>query len=405
LLIKIWVLKNRKIRRSKMARKPSFQYKKTPSGWKVEIPERLSPTGSRQRVFFETRDGAKNYAANLRTEYEDHGTKASAISPSLADEAQRAIELLEPYGISLLEAARAAVEKKKAELASTVIEDAIAAFMKSKTNRSDAHTKAYGYMKRDLLLSFPGRLMSSITGAELLEHTEEASSTSATFNALARLIGAFWRWCAKHPRDWCDAKTVEVLERKETTKDEIGVLQAKQCQKLLDTAAKHYPDCVPGLAIALFTGLRKAELGRLRKDDITNSGINLPAASTKTGRRRFIHTPAPLAAWLKKFPIEDTVLPLNWHKKEKAVRRLAGWRVWSDLIEPHEPPSDLPAWPHNALRHTHASVHVALGKPLESLTFEFGHSGGAQVLKSHYVGVMPKVEANKILKIRPTSMR
>jgi integrase len=384
-----------------MARKPSFQFKKTPSGWKVEIPERLSPTGRRQRVFFETRDEAKDYAAGLRADYEDHGTKASVISPSLADEAQRAIELLEPYGISLLEAARAAVEKKKAELASNVIEDAIAAFLKSKTNRSDAHTKAYGYMKRDLLVSFPGRMMSSITAAELLEHAEEASSTPATFNALARLIGAFWRWCAKHPRDWCEAKTVEILERKDTTKDEIGVLRAKECRKLLDTAAKHYPDCVPGMAIAMFTGLRKAELERLRKDDITKAGINLPATSAKTGRRRFIHTPAPLAAWLKAYPIEDTVLPLNWHKKEKAVRRLAGWRVWSDFVDPPEPPGDLPDWPHNALRHTHASVHVALGKPLEELTFEFGHSGGAQVLKSHYVGVMPRAEANKIMKIRP----
>lgn len=349
-----------------MARKPSFQFKKTPSGWKVEIPERLSPTGRRQRVFFETRDEAKDYAADLRAGYEEHGTQACVISPSLADEAQRAVKLLEPYGISLLEAARAAVEKKKAELASKAIEEAIEAFLKSRTTRSEAHNKAYGYMRRDLLVSFPGRMMSSITAAELLEHVEEASSTAATFNALARLIRAFWRWCAKHPRDWCDDKTVEVLERKDTTKDEIGVLKAKQCQKLLDTAAKHYPDCVPGLAIALFTGLRKAELERLRKDDITKSGINLPAASTKTGRRRFIHMPAPLAAWLKSYPIEDTILPLNWHKKEKAVRRLAGWRVWSDFVDPPKPPSDLPEWPHNALRHTHASVHVALGNPSRS---------------------------------------
>jgi hypothetical protein len=95
-----------------VARKPSFQYKKTPSGWKVEIPERLSPTGKRQRIFFETRDEAKDYVADMRSDYEEHGTKASVISPSLADEAQRAVELLKPYGISLLEAARMAVKKK-----------------------------------------------------------------------------------------------------------------------------------------------------------------------------------------------------------------------------------------------------------------------------------------------------
>lgn len=384
-----------------MARKPSFQYRKTKSGWKVEIPERLSPDGRRQRVFFSTRDEAKDYAAELRADYEEHGTKASIIAPSLADEAQRATDMLAPYGISLIEAARMAVERKKAEMASTPIEDAIDAFLKSKATRSDAHTKAYGYMKRDLLASFPGRTMSSITGAELLKHAENAASTPATFNALAKLIGAFWRWCAKHPRDWCDAKTVEVLEHKDATRGAIGVLTAKQCKTLLETAAEHYPDCVPGFAIALFTGIRKAELERLNTEDITRGGITLPAASTKTGRRRFIHMPAPLAAWLKAHPVQDPVLPLNWHKKEKAVRRLAGWRVWSDFVEPNEPPAGLPEWPQNALRHTHASVHVALGKPLESLTFEFGHSGGAQVLKSHYVGVMPKAEANKIMKLRP----
>jgi len=95
------------------------------------------------------------------------------------------------------------------------------------------------------------------------------------------------------------------------------------------------------------------------------------------------------------------LLPSNWAKKEKAVRRLAGWKVCSDLVTPHKAPDNLLPWPHNALRHTHASVLVALGKPIESLTFEFGHAGGTQVLKSHYVGVIPKSEAVKIMKIAP----
>lgn len=111
--------------------------------------------------------------------------------------------------------------------------------------------------------------------------------------------------------------------------------------------------------------------------------------------------PPPLKPWLEEFLLDNTVLPSNWSKKEKAVRRLAGWKVWSSMVVPNAPPADLPEWPHNALRHTHASVLVALGTPLETLTFEFGHSGGTQVLKSHYVGVMPKSEAEEIVKIKP----
>lgn len=384
-----------------MPRKPSFKYTHTPSGWKVEIPDRLSPTGKRQRAFFATRDEAKGYAADLRSDYEDHGTKASVIRPSLADEATRAAALLEPYGISLLEAARIVIAAKDSELASSTIENALTAFIQTKEDRSEAHANAYGYMQRDLLKSFAGRALSSITATELLSHTEKYAPTPSGFNGLTRLISAFWRWCAKHPRDWCDANRVEVLERKETRKSEIGVLNAAQCGDLLEAARRHFPDCVPGFAISLFTGMRKAELSRLKRSDITATGINLPALSTKTGRRRFIEMPAALASWLDAYPVGETVLPASWAKKEKAIRRLAGWKVWSDFVDPATPPDELPEWPRNALRHTHASVHVALGKPLEALTFEFGHSGGAQVLKSHYIGVMPKSEARKIVALRP----
>jgi len=386
-----------------MARKPSFKFSKTPSGWKVEIPERLSPTGIRQRAFFSTRDEAKNYAADLRAKYEDHGQNASGIKPSLAEEATIAAEMLKPFGISLLEAARMAVTSKQTELQSSLIETALSAFVKIKSTRSDSHAKAYRNMERILIESFPGRMLSSISGSELFDTVDSHTGTPATFNYLSRLVSAFWRWCARHPREWCDAKRVEMLERMETTKGEIGVLSSADCKNLMAAAEKHYPECVPGFAISLFTGMRKAELVRLQPGDITMEGINLPAASTKTGRRRFIQMPIPLKAWLEAHPVGDTVLPANWPKKEKAVRRLAGWKVWSDLVETPAPPADFPEWPHNALRHTHASVLVAMGTPLETLTFEFGHSGGAQVLKAHYVGVMPKAEATKILNLQPRS--
>lgn len=385
-----------------MARKPSFKYSKTPSGWKVEIPERLSPSGIRQRAFFGTRDEAKNYAADLRSKYEDHGQNASAIKPSLAEEATIAAEMLSPFGISLLEAVRLAVASKQAELQSSMIEDALVAFLKTKSNRSDCHAKAYRNMERILKESFPGRMLCSISGSELLEVVDSHTGTAATFNYLTRLVSAFWRWCARHPRDWCDAKRVEVLERRDTIKGEIKVLKASECKRLLSVAEKHYPECVLGFAIPLFTGIRSAELSRLQPDDITNDGIKVPPAeSTKNKRRRFIQMPTPLKAWLKAYPIGDSVLPENWAKKEKAVRHLAGWKVWSGLVDPPVPPDNFPEWPHNALRHTHATVWLAMGNPMEALIFEFGHSGGVQVLKSNYVGVMSKAEAKKIMNIRP----
>ena len=63
-----------------MARHPRFTYRKTANGSKVEVPSALSPTGKRQRFFYETRDKAKEAAADLKKKHEEHGSQASPLS-------------------------------------------------------------------------------------------------------------------------------------------------------------------------------------------------------------------------------------------------------------------------------------------------------------------------------------
>jgi integrase len=222
-------------------------------------------------------------------------------------------------------------------------------------------------------------------------------------------VRAIWNWCAKPPRKWCDTEAIKHLDSKGTVTAEVGTLTAAQAAKLLQTAENHLPDCVPAFAIAIFTGMRQQEIDRLTPGDITGEGITVPATSAKTKRRRFVQMPEPLAAWLIAYPVGESVTPSNWSRKEKAVRRLAGWKVWSDHVctmgfKPAmdaTPPDDLPEWPQNALRHTAATVSIALGKPIEQLTFEHGHVGGLEMLRRHYVGAMPKAEALKIWALRP----
>ena len=384
-----------------MARKPEFSYTAVGDRWKVEIPSRYSPSGKRERAFFPTRDKAKAYAAEMKEKIATHGTLASNIKPSLADDATMAVKMLEPYGLTLLEAVKRIVEIEKAKAASMGVPTALKEFLLTKEAKSTWQTRAYDQMSFAFELDFGERMLSTITPSELITHVENCTGTNSTFNSRATSIKTFWRWCSKLPRNWCDVKTIEVLERREIRKSSIGVLTADQCQVLMRTAEEHYPECVPAFAINLFTGIRNAELERLEPEDITAEGLNLAVDATKTKKRRFIEMPPVLAAWLDAYPVADTVLPANWFRKEKAVRRKAGWNVWCDLFDPAKAPDDFPEWPGNALRHTHASVMVALGKPLDNLTFEFGHSGGAAVLKAHYVGVMTKAEAIKVWTLGP----
>ena len=392
-----------------MAKPVRFVPKKTPQGnWRLNIPAKFSASGKRERHFFTTKEKALAAAEELKGKREVFGTQATAVSPSLAEAAVAAEALLQPLGIGLLEAVSRFVETEKRIRASVPIEQAVAEF-RTQGEWSDSQASAYRLRGEKLIAAFSGRMMASISGSELLENLEETTSGPSAFNLNIRLVRALWRWAAKPPRKWADLEAVAHLERKATVSGEIGVLSAKQAQAVLRAAETHLPECVPAFAIALFTGLRQAELERLKPSHVTSEGITVPAVSAKTKRRRFIALPAPLALWLKRYPIGETVIPPDWTRREKAVRRLAGFRVWSDLVPRLEldppleasPPPDLPEWPSNALRHTAATCAVALGKPIEQLVFEHGHAGGLEMLRRHYVGALPKAEALKIWAIAP----
>lgn len=417
-----------------MAKPVRFTPKQTAFGWRLNIPPKFSETGKRQQLHYPTKQKALDAAAKLKEQRETFGAQATAIAPSVAEAATAAIRLLEPLGIGLLEAVQRFVEADKrvrplgidlleavkrfedAEKrlrASVPIETAITEFRAKGGAWSDSQAKAYRLRGEKLTEAFSKRMISTITGEELRKHLEATTGGPGAFNQSLRLVRAIWRWCAKPPRKWCDTEAVEHIEAQESVSGEIGVLSYPQALAVMRAAETYLPETVPAFAIALFTGMRQAEIERLTAGDITSDGITLPAISTKTKRRRFIQMPEPLAAWLKRYPIGESVTPPDWRRKEKAVRRMAGWKVWSDLVPrldikpPIEaaPSDDLPEWPENALRHTAATVALALGKPLETLIFEHGHAGGVEMLRRHYIGALPKAEALKIWAISPTPKR
>ena len=396
-----------------MAKPVRFKPVSTSSGWCINIPGKYSDSGKRERQFYPTRDKALEASVALKDKVREFGTMARAIAPSLAEDAVSASKLLAPLGITLMDAVTRFVAMETSNRASVSVKDAVAAFRATGDEWSKSQSTAYKLRGGKLTAAFPDRMISTITGEELQKHLEDTTNGPGGFNQNLRLIRTIWNWSAKPPRKWCDTEAIKHLDAKGTVSAEVGTLTAAQAAQLLHTAEKHLPDCVPAFAIALFTGMRQQEIDRLTPGDITGEGITVPATSAKTKRRRFVQMPEPLAAWLASYPIGQSVTPANWSRKEKAVRRLAGWKVWSDhvctmkLDPPMDaaPSDDQPEWPQNALRHTAATVSIALGKPIEQLTFEHGHVGGLEMLRRHYVGAMPKAEALKIWALRPEKKR
>jgi integrase len=147
-----------------------------------------------------------------------------------------------------------------------------------------------------------------------------------------------------------------------------------------------------------------AELSKLTWRDITEDHIEIGRAIAKKHSRRLIPICPTLRAWLAatRGDAKDAapIIPPNWTDVSKSVRRRAGWNVAARLLsDPPEPTRG--EWPSNACRHTCASVQVAIGTPLDDLTFKFGHSGGHDLLRAHYVSRLTRKDALAILAIRP----
>lgn len=385
-----------------MAKHTKFVPVRTTTGnWRLNVPARYSAIGKREQRFFQTQALALAEAKKLRLEKDDFGSQARSLPPAMASMTEECVRLLKPYGASILDVVKAYVAEQVKLSSSVLISDAIAAFTLAKDNRSAAHKASYKTIFKRLAKDFDKRMLASITGEELADHVAASTGTASSANQVRRMLIAFWNWCAEPKRAWCDASVIKFVDLQSVTKGEIGIFTPDECTRIMRATEEHFPECVPILAVALFTGIRQAEIARLTAADFTEDGIRIRAANAKTENGRFVKMSKPLKAWLAAYPIGDTFIPNNWTRKEKAIRRLAGFEVWTDLVPIETTADKLPPWKSNGLRHTAATVALAMGKPMEQLIFEHGHAGGTNTLKSHYIGPLTKAEALKIWSIRP----
>ena len=76
------------------------------AAWYVLIPPHLSSSGREQRLFFPTKKAATLECEKLKARKDNFGISLTAMSPARIAEAAEAYNLLEPYGLGLLDAVR-----------------------------------------------------------------------------------------------------------------------------------------------------------------------------------------------------------------------------------------------------------------------------------------------------------
>lgn len=413
-----------------MPKIPSIEavFSKSRNRWKVDVPATKSETGKRYKAWFKTRDAARKYAEKLNKEE----APSPAITPGLAVDAEKARAILEPWNLDLVQAAREVSAALKvlgdagsilqaakayrathdARNASKLLGEAVALYLDARADLRDATLKSYTYTLEKMLKPLAEKTLADITTADLEAILKDKGATARRMHR--RNLGAFWKWASITPRKWANHATVKDIEAPRISNDaDIKILTPEEVKALLEAAEAEGPAAAAAYAIAIFGGVRMAELGKLTWGDVRSDEIEIGKAVAKKHSRRSVPICPTLRAWIDAYrgDAEDTqrIVPPNWVDVSKSVRRRAGWNVAARLLKQQVDEEKIPKlpdptrgeWPVNGPRHTCASVQVAIGTPLEDLTFKFGHSGGHDLLRRHYVRRLPKKDALAILAIGP----
>jgi len=337
-----------------MPKHPKFDASETDSGWMVSIPANMAASGKRERRFFPTEDEAKRFGGSLRKSFRD-GRRGGTIPHEMAIMAAAAAEMLEPFGASIMDAAKAFVvqaEAAAAETGETFRERYDRAMLAEENNWSAIYAGDMARMERWVGKALMASKCSLVTpqaiAAALGKHGAKARST---IEHRTRYVNAILNHKPRH--------------RKQVR---IDIMTVRQCAQML--RACESPEERRAVALLLFAGIRpnaeQGEIMRLDWEAVGEKEIHVDEIVSKTSSDRLIPISGRLKRLIKGHPASGPVIPSNWRRVYKRLRRAAGLTREQDIT-----------------RHTFASHFLAAhGEKLTKAAM--GHTAGSDTLFRHY---------------------
>ena len=377
--------------------------------WCVSIPAAYSPSGRRERKFFDTQKDANNFAKAERIRIDREGRTSGAVLSAIQREAAAAAFRLLPNEApaKLIEIVEQWNTRRELATKSETLEKVFERYKergKKKRTRggmvsfvpfSKKHKTGIEYAEKQL------EAHKQIKVCDLTQKTIEtalAGCSPSYHNAHLRIIRAVLEYAVErklaveNPAASIEPKTSEA---KQTSAE---ILTVEQTRNLLLTATEAAPQFVPFLALTLFAGIRPdledGELVNMTWDmvQLKDRRIIIPANVSKTGDRRIIEMEDALANWLdyyvskNKDPQGAIVPRKNVITLMRMLRSLAGIK-----------------WKQDIARHSFASYHLSHFENLARCVESMGHRDSAMLWK-HYKASIPKDTAAEYWKITPRAL-
>jgi integrase len=202
---------------------------------------------------------------------------------------------------------------------------------------------------------------------------------------------AFCAWAVE--AGWMLVNPCLKIVKAREVREEIATLTLAQCKRLLAAAVEDREVC-GYVVLSLFCGIRRAEVGRMSWDavDIEHGTVIVAekhAKATRARSRRVVDLHANAVAWLR--ACYGACLPTG---------RICQGRFGDVWLAFRKPVIGVDEWPHNAMRHTFASMHYAMWENEAKLQVQMGHESAA-MLHRNYRAIKTKREAVEFWDLRP----
>jgi integrase len=378
-----------------MPRTLTLKPRKIGTQWMLDIPDYLSDTGRRQRLYFKALEEAKLKASELRARNHNVAIQADDFPESLKPDALRAIELIHSIDrdATLFQAAQLFADAHAAKARSVTFAELFDLYLKLKNDRSEVYLNELTITKRRLA-QFHDRRVCDIQAPELESFLVKLRPGAR--NAVMRYLRAIFNVGVR--RQYLSSNPILQLEFVRRPRKEVEILLPEQFRAMLECALRDDSGLVPFLVVCGFAGVRPdGEAVKIEWSDYdwAEGRLEVRPEITKTNQRRFVELEPCAREWLNVYRerggsveglMAEFTSEANLRDQREANRKAAG----------------ITYWPNSALRHSFASYWATLHDNIDKLLFMLGHSS-LEILRRHYRKAVPKTEAQKYFSIFPPS--
>jgi integrase len=345
----------------------------------------------RQRRFFAEKAEAKTFLELKRAEIERHGLHALSLGDQDRANFLWCAEQLRPYSLSVRQAVELLLPQLQAREHGLSVEDAVKRLLESKraAGLSESHLCNLANRLKRFAGDHAGRSMASFTLRDVEQWLHALPVSAQTKNHFKAALHSLFGYGVKLGA--CVANPVAGIDSQKVVRPAPVILTPAKLSALL-TACAGDGEMLAFIAIGAFAGLRRAEIERLRWEDVNlaRGFVTVGAQNAKTGKRRLVPVCAALRKWLA--PVAQTAGPvaptMNLRKRFDAVREAAGL---------------LAKWEGNELRHSYASYRLAETQNAAQTALELGNS--PHVLEAHYKELTSPEDAAQWFSVKPTAAR